>query len=156
MKTLIRIAILLLVIGVTVGIASTLVSNWWRKRQIPNWRTEPVVIGDVKSVVNSTGTIKPVMSVQIGSFVSGPIDPETPLVEFNQEVKKGDVLAIIDQRLYKADVARDRAAVQAAEASQEAAIASVQASNAAVDAARASYNTRLAEVERSRAEPQAR
>ena len=89
---------------------------------MPTWRQEEVVRGKITSVVNSTGTVKPVKSVQIGAFVSGPIDPETELVEFNQDVKKGEVLAIIDQRIYESDVARDLAAVKAAEASEKASL----------------------------------
>jgi HlyD family secretion protein len=110
-----------------------------------------VTRGDVVSVVNSTGTVKPVMSVQIGAFVSGPIDPEIPLVNFNQEVKKGDVLAKIDQRLYDADVSRDDAAIAAAVAGTDAAKANVRSVEAAVVAAQAALRTRLSEVERARA-----
>mgnify|MGYP001348961690 CR=1 FL=1 len=49
-------------------------------------------------VVNATGTVKPTKSVQIGSFVSGPI--KDLFVEFNQEVKANDLLATIDPRLF--------------------------------------------------------
>jgi len=78
-------------------------------RNRPDWRTAAVTEGDVHAVVNSTGTIKPVLSVTIGSFVSGPI--EELYCEFNQEVKKGDLLAKIDDRLYASIVAHDRAAL---------------------------------------------
>lgn len=76
------------------------------KRATPNWRTAEVKRGRVVSVVNSTGTVKPVLSVQVGSFVSGPL--VEVLGEFNQEVKMGDVLARIDPRLIAAE--RKRAA----------------------------------------------
>ena len=66
-----------------------------------------VTRGDVVSIVNSTGTVKPVKSVQVGSFVSGPI--KELFVDFNATVKKGDVLATIDPRVYQANVARDKA-----------------------------------------------
>jgi HlyD family secretion protein len=127
-------------------------ARWWHQRNLPKWRTEALVRGDLAFVVNSTGTIEPVMSVQIGSFVSGPIDPDTPLVEFNEEVEKGDVLARIDPRIYEADVARDTAAVQAAQANQEAARAGVDAARASVEAAKATLSTRLAEVQRAKAQ----
>ncbi len=74
------------------------------KRATPNWRTADVKQGRIVSVVNSTGTIRPVRSVQVGSFVSGPLDEV--LGEFNQEVKEGDVLAEIDPRLPEADKKR--------------------------------------------------
>ncbi len=152
MKTFLKIGIVVLILGAIVAAAYQPAANYWRKRNLPNWREDEVVRGDIVSVVNSTGTVKPVMSVQVGAFVSGPIDPDTPLVEFNSEVKKDDVLAVIDQRIYEADVARDTAAVEVAQAAEEAATAGVDAAEAAVEAAIATKNTRLAEMESTRAQ----
>jgi HlyD family secretion protein len=58
-------------------------------------------------VVNSTGEVKPVLSVSVGSFVSGPILELH--VDFNDKVCKGQLLAEIDPRIFKASVASDRA-----------------------------------------------
>ena len=63
--------------------------------------------GEIKIVVNSTGSVKPVQSVQVGSFVSGPITKV--LVDFNDQVKEGQLLAQVDPRLYKAAVAHEEA-----------------------------------------------
>ena len=60
-------------------------------------------------------------SVKIGSFVSGPI--ESIFVDFNAEVKQGDLMAKIDPRIYDAAVARDRAAL----ANQKATVEQTQA-----------------------------
>jgi HlyD family secretion protein len=152
MKKYITIGIILFVLFVIVGGGFQVAASWVRNRNVPSWREEEVTKGEIISVVNSTGTVRPVMSVQIGAFVSGPIDPETPLVEFNQEVKKGDVLAVIDQRIYVADVERDQAAVDAAKAGVDAAKASVKAAEATVESANAALKTRLAEVERAKAQ----
>lgn len=81
--------------------------DYWRWRTRPHWRLAEVARGRLVEVVNSTGTVKPVLSVSIGSFVSGPI--LELFAEFNQEVKKGDLLATIDPRIYESNVARDRA-----------------------------------------------
>ena len=78
-KTLV---IILLVVVALAGAYYPL-SQWWWKRNVPTWRFASVTQGNIISVVNSTGTVKPTMSVQIGAFVSGPIDPDVPLVEFN-------------------------------------------------------------------------
>ena len=59
------------------------------------------------SVVNSTGEVKPVLSISIGSFVSGPI--QSLHVDFNDKVEKGQLMAMIDPRLFEAAVAGDRA-----------------------------------------------
>jgi HlyD family secretion protein len=67
----------------------------------------PVTRGEVISVVNSTGTVQPVLSVQVGSFVSGPI--KTTEVDFNSKVTQGQELARIDERLFNARIAQDEA-----------------------------------------------
>ena len=70
--------------------------------------------GDVQSVVNSSGTVQPVQSVQVGSFVSGPI--RDVCVDFNDKVKKGQVLARVDQLIPKAQRDQARAALECANA----------------------------------------
>ncbi len=77
------------------------------ERNKPRWRTTTIENGTIIKVVNATGTVKPTKSVQVGSFVSGPI--KDLYVEFNQEVKQDEVLARIDPRLFAANVARDKA-----------------------------------------------
>jgi HlyD family secretion protein len=73
----------------------------------PKYRTSKVTQGRIESVVNSTGTIKPVRSVTVGSFASGPI--KEIYVDYNSIVKKGDLLATIDPRLLSPVVDRDQA-----------------------------------------------
>ena len=80
------------------------------ERNKPRWRTAAVDQGSVTAMVNATGTIKPVTSIAIGSFVSGPI--KDLYVKFNQEVKKGELLARIDPRLISANVDRDEAVLK--------------------------------------------
>lgn len=120
MRWLVRIAILtLLVGGAYVGITRYgLLSRW--KSEV-RYRLAKVTVGDIESVVNSTGTVKPVRSVPVGSFVSGPI--AEIMVDFNSEVKKGDLLAKIDPRLLSAAVDRDRATL----ATQQADLARIEA-----------------------------
>ncbi|MDZ4688544.1 MAG: efflux RND transporter periplasmic adaptor subunit [Planctomycetaceae bacterium] len=110
---------LALLVGVAVlaGLGTTAYGpamEYWAKRNQPAWRTARVEQGDLVAVVNSTGTVKPKLQVVIGSFVSGPI--QELFCEFNQEVKKGDLLARIDPRIYESNVARDRAALANREA----------------------------------------
>ncbi len=70
-------------------------------RQV-HYREAEVTKGSITAVVNSTGTVNPVLSISVGSFVSGPI--EKLYVDFNDIVKKDQILAEIDPRLYKAAV----------------------------------------------------
>ncbi|HJQ78696.1 MAG TPA: efflux RND transporter periplasmic adaptor subunit [Lacipirellulaceae bacterium] len=82
-------------------------SNYFSRRNHTQWRTAKVVRGRIVADVTSIGTIQPVLKVLIGSFVSGPI---TELhADFNQVVKKGDLLARIDPRLYQANVDQSQA-----------------------------------------------
>ncbi len=107
MRTLLKYLIILAVIA---GLGTAVywpISRYLAERNKIVWRTAKVEEGKIIAVVNSTGTIKPKLQVTVGSFVSGPI---TELhCEFNQEVKKDDLLAKIDPRIYEANVSRDKA-----------------------------------------------
>lgn len=80
---------------------------YWRERNRPHFKEEEISRDSVVFYVNSTGTVQPVLSVHIGSFASGPID--ALYVDYNQPVKKGELLAKIDPRIYVANVQRDEA-----------------------------------------------
>lgn len=114
MRTLFKLLIVLAVLGGIGYAAWKPIQNYLAKRNEVTWRTAKVESGTIVAVVNSTGTIKPKLQVSVGSFVSGPI---TELhVEFNQEVKKDELLAKIDPRIYDAAVARDQASLANREA----------------------------------------
>ncbi|OHB75714.1 MAG: hypothetical protein A2W31_09890 [Planctomycetes bacterium RBG_16_64_10] len=84
--------------------------SYWEARNRPDYRVASVIRGPIVWVINATGTVKPVLSVEVGTFVSGPI--EELYVEFNERVAKGQLLARIDPRIYTAAVARDQAILQ--------------------------------------------
>ena len=77
--------------------------------------------GDVRRTVTSTGTLQAVVTVQVGSQVSGRI--QELHADFNSVVKKGQRLAIIDPANFEAQ--RDRAA--ASLATSEAAVKNAEA-----------------------------
>jgi HlyD family secretion protein len=106
-----------LILGVlTAGVVAGGVraKSWWEQHSMPKYLTATVSRGRVETVVNSTGTVKPVLSVSVGAFTSGPI--AKVYVDFNSEVKKDQMLAEIDPRLLQAAVDRDRAAVDSQKA----------------------------------------
>jgi HlyD family secretion protein len=87
----------------------------------PQYYTEKVQKGDVQNVVQATGTINAVTTVQVGSQVSGTI--QTLYADFNSHVKKDQVVARIDPSLFngallqaKADLANAQANLTAAKA----------------------------------------
>jgi HlyD family secretion protein len=90
------------------------VKAYWKARNRPQYRQAEVVEGQIVSVVNATGRVEPVSSVHVGSVVSGPIDDL--FVDFNSVVKDGDLLAQIDERIYKAQKAADEALLKTREA----------------------------------------
>ena len=80
--------------------------------------------GDIRQVVEATGTINAVTTVQVGSQVSGTISRLN--ADFNSRVKKGQVVAQIDPSLFqgsllqaKADLANAKANVVASQANLE-------------------------------------
>jgi HlyD family secretion protein len=109
MKRSIRwLIILLVLVGIPAAAARPL-QEYWKKRTAPKWRLAEVVEGRIVMVVNATGAIEPVRKLTVGAFVSGPVDTQIPMADFNQEVKKGDVLCRIDARIYSANLTRDQA-----------------------------------------------
>lgn len=100
--------------------------EYWKERNKITWETVEIESGDITRYVKSMGTIQPVLSVSIGSFVSGPIVELN--VDFNDEVKKGDILARVDPRLFKANVDRDEATLSTREADLERVEAQLQQS----------------------------
>lgn len=104
--------IVALVILVPCGLAAMTVPRavaYWKERHRLKFREIEVSRGDIISVVNSTGTVQPVLKVIVGTFVSGPIAELS--VDFNDHVKKDQLLARIDPRIYKANVSRDKASL---------------------------------------------
>lgn len=76
--------------------------------------TVPVSRGNVRQVVSSTGTLQAVVTVIVGSQVSGTIAKLS--ADFNTKVKKGQVVAELDQAKFLARVEETRANLAAAQA----------------------------------------
>lgn len=78
------------------------------------YETQPIEKHTITQVVEASGTINPVNTVSVGSTVSGPIS--AIYVDYNSMVKKGQLLAEIDPRLFRQTVEQNRAAVVSAQA----------------------------------------
>lgn len=86
---------------------------WWSNGPPPvRYKTTLVDRGPITAIVTATGTVNPVISVQVGSQVSGKI--AKLFADFNSVVPQGQVLAQIDQQPFKARVSQARAAVKSA------------------------------------------
>jgi HlyD family secretion protein len=80
-----------------------------------NYQTAAITRGPITQAVTATGTLNPVVNVQVGSQVSGNI--AKLFVDFNSQVKAGQVVAQIDPALFQATVTQaegDLASAQAA------------------------------------------
>src|SRR5437868_5720035 len=71
--------------------------------------TAPADTGALRNVVNATGVVQTVVTVQVGSQVSGQVDEL--YADFNSVVKRGQLLAKIDPRNFQAQVENSRASV---------------------------------------------
>jgi len=98
--------------AVAVGLAL-----WWScagAETKPRFVTEQVDRGPIEVVVTATGAVNPVTTVQVGTYVSGPI--LELFVDFNSPVQKGQKVARIDPRPFQVKVQQAEASLANAEA----------------------------------------
>jgi HlyD family secretion protein len=88
-----------------------------RQGSAANYQTATVTRGPITQAVTATGTLNPVVNVQVGSQVSGNI--QKLFADFNSKVKAGDVVAQIDPVLFKATVTQAEGDVASAQAALE-------------------------------------
>ncbi len=100
--------------------------------------TAKVERGDIHDVVEATGTINAVITVQVGSQVSGTI--AKLFVDFNSRVHKGDIVALIDPALFKGAVQQASADLENAKANLVAARANLEKTKAALVQTKADYD----------------
>ncbi len=87
------------------------------RKTAPTFRADAVSRGPVSEIVNATGDVSAIVTVNVGSQVSGIID--RLYVDFNSKVKKGQLLASLDQRLFRAQLEKANAGLASAAASVE-------------------------------------
>ncbi len=134
-KWWIWVGVVLLLVLAAVGI-----NAWSQKNAAPQYKTSKVEQGAITASVSASGTLSPVVSVQVGSQVSGQL--KEIYVDFNSEVKQGQLIARIDPETFEYRVRQAQADVDAARAqvlTQQAQIAAqrAQAAQAAVNLAEA-------------------
>jgi len=98
-------------------------------KSAPQYFTESVQKGDIQNVVQATGTINAVTTVQVGSQVSGTI--QTLNADFNSHVKKDQVVAQIDPSLFQGALLQAKADVADAQANLAVAKANLEKAQAA-------------------------
>ncbi len=89
----------------------------WRQFGAPTpveYVTAPVTLGAVARTAIATGSVNPVLTITVGTYVSGVI--QSLSCDFNTRVKKGQLCAKIDPRPYQTIVDQDRASLATARA----------------------------------------
>jgi HlyD family secretion protein len=131
---------------VSVGLAGLIVTlggwQWVQGRSDLQYRTAAVGRGDINVTVSATGTPNAVVTVQVGSQVSGNI--QALFADFNSKVTKGELIARIDPAPFQTRVNQAQANVEAAratvansQAQVQQALANIQAAQLALAAANA-------------------
>jgi HlyD family secretion protein len=115
----------------------------------PRFRTTPVTRGTITAFVTTTGNLNAVITVQVGSQVSGQV--KELFADFNSEVKRGQLIARIDPATFEATLAQVKAEQDAAEAAVLNQAAQVERARAEVDNARAALAVARAQTAKSNA-----
>ena len=108
MKTLKKIGIAIVVIAV-LAVAAFLILRKSEKPQM-KYKTAEIHRGSIVNTVTATGTIEPIVQVEVGTQVSGII--HHIYVDYNSVVKKGEVIAELDKTTFEADLASSSATLQ--------------------------------------------
>jgi len=127
----------LILAAVLAGIAIFATFGFNSKSQDQHF-TAKVERGDIHDVVEATGTINAVITVQVGSQVSGVITKLN--VDFNSRVRKGDVIALIDPALFEGAVLQASADLDSAKANVIAASANLEKTKASLVQTKADFD----------------
>jgi len=107
--------------GIAVAAVILAGTAWFYKRadgkEAPAYRTATIQRGRVKSTVSATGTLSAVQTIQVGTQVSGQIAAID--VDYNDHVRKGQLLARIDPTLQNQAVEEAQAQLERAQATME-------------------------------------
>ena len=109
---------ILVVLGAVAALA--LVFWFWKGRnrgEAPRYRTASLEQGDLTATVSATGSVRPVVQVQVGSQVSGTISELR--ADYNSRVHAGQVLAQIEPSSFRTRVVQAEASLARAEATHQ-------------------------------------
>jgi len=130
------------------GIAIVFIAVWYlflrNGTGSESYMTSQLTTGNIRNTVGATGTLQAVTTVQVGSQVSGTI--QALYADFNSEVKKGQVVAQLDPRIFQAQVKQAQANLDQARADYTDAKARLTAARATVENLRAGVSSATSNV----------
>jgi HlyD family secretion protein len=124
---------------------------WWAQNRAadqPVYRTGTLARGPLLATVAASGAVNPVTQVSVGTQVSGQI--KELYADFNDEVKAGQLIAMLDPETFEYRVRSAQADVDAARAAVLTAQANVAASRAAISKAQVDLAEAQRDFERKR------
>ncbi|WP_244243996.1 efflux RND transporter periplasmic adaptor subunit [Marilutibacter alkalisoli] len=110
----VRRGVSVLAVAALVGMGAWLIQQRNAEASAGGWRSAQVERGDIRVGISATGSLSAISTVDVGSQISGQITEV--LADFNDRVKKGQVIARIDPSTYEAQIAQGDASVAAARA----------------------------------------
>ena len=139
------------ILGVFLVLAAGASGAWFYAQgrgSTPKFRTAKIERGPLTATVSATGTLNAVVTVQVGSQVSGQI--KELFADFNSQVKRNQLVARIDPEIFQARVAQAKAQLDAAKATvlnQRAAVEKARADVANAQAALAVAKAQTAKAQ---------
>lgn len=132
-------------------LAALCAGGWWwwqqqRTAEAPRFRTAKVERGPLTAAVSASGTLAATVQVQVSSQVSGQI--REVLVDFNAEVRKGEVLARLDPETFEYRVRQAEADLEASRAQVGVQQATVAARNSELSRGRINLEEARRDLER--------
>ncbi len=144
-KIIIGAVILVVIAGVVLGL--TVFNRGSNNKE--RFRTEAVDRGDIEALVVTTGSLNPVTIVEVGSQVSGRIAKIN--VDFNSQVKAGEILAELDQSQFLTQLSQNEANYKSAVAGLEKARVTLENTKKNYERALDLFNKNLIPVEQKEA-----
>lgn len=139
-----------LIVGILIAAAAAFGYGYFYRGEkgTPKYRTARVELGRLSSFVTVNGTVNPVITVLVGSQVSGTI--QKLYADFNSRVARGQLIAQIDPATFQAQLSQASAKVQNAKASVLNAEADIASARANTEAAKANFLKAKVAVEDTR------
>ena len=102
------------IIWAIIAVAAVIVFIIFAKNGSTKYITKEVTKGTITQYVEASGTIKPINTIQVGTQVSGTV--AAIYVDYNSQVKEGQLLAELDPSLFQANVDQSNAKLNNAQA----------------------------------------
>lgn len=133
---------------ILVALGALAYSKFKPKEETPNYITATAKLGDVENNVMASGKVKALNTVDVGAQVSGEV---TKLyVKVGDEVKKGDLIAQIDQVTQKNNLSNQQASLAQSRAGLQSAQAEYGSRQASLDSAYADFTRKQVALKQAR------